>query len=451
MRSFMGRWGKVEADFPVADAWLGLTCAACHTGQIEVAGKRLRIDGAPALADFNRFIRALSQAIEATVEEKPKFARFANKVLGARALPADREAHHRRLAEYAAALAAYRDRNAPPFAHGYGRIDALGLIMNEVFGTALGIPANYRSNDAPVSYPELWYTPKLDWVQWNGSVANPFGRNVGEVLGVLGHTDVSEPLAQGFPSTVRGANLHKLEQLVDKLEPPKWDETVLGKLDPEKVNRGAIVYEAAGCDKCHGNKNPYPMTEPNLSKRQFIKTTMVALKQIGTDPKTATNFAGREALPGVLGHGADAQVKIPAPILLSQFVSQVTVRQFAELKLTPAQKLEYSGFRTGGDPPNVLAYKAKPLAGVWATAPYLHNGSVPNLYELLQPPSQRVQTFYLGSREFDPKTVGFRADKFEGGFLFDTGLPGNSNAGHYYGTDRTADERADLLEYLKTL
>jgi hypothetical protein len=98
-----------------------------------------------------------------------------------------------------------------------------------------------------------------------------------------------------------------------------------------------------------------------------------------------------------------------------------------------------------------MAYKAKPLAGVWATAPYLHNGSVPNLYELLQSPAQRVRTFYLGSREFDPKTVGFRTDRFEGGFLFDTALPGNSNAGHHWGTERTADEKVDLIEYLKTL
>ena len=451
LRAFTAPWGKDEANIPAESAWLGLTCAACHTGQIEFKGTRLRVDGAPALADFNRFIRALAQAVEATVEEKPKFDRFADRVVGNPGKPADRGALRRRLVAYSNALAAYRDRNGPQFAHGYGRVDALALIMNEVFGTALGIPANYRVADAPVSYPDLWLTPKLDWVQWNGSVANPFGRNVGEVLGAFGHVDATAVLPTGFPSSVRGKNLFDLEQLIDKLEPPKWDETVLGKLDPEAVQRGALVYASAKCDSCHGDKPPYPMTEPNPWKRQFIKTHMVPLKDIGTDPKAAVNFATHEALPGVLGVAADVPVKMKAPDLLSQFVFQVSKRQFVDLKLSPEQQLEYKGFRANESPPNLLAYKAKPLAGAWATAPYLHNGSVPNLRELLQPPAQRVRTFYVGTRAYDPKAVGFETGPFEGGFLFDTGLPGNSNAGHHYGTERTDQEKADLIEYLKTL
>ena len=101
-------------------------------------------------------------------------------------------------------------------------------------------------------------------------------------------------------------------------------------------------------------------------------------------------------------------------------------------------------------------YKARPLNGVWASAPFLHNGSVPNLYELLLPASERSQTFYIGSWEYDPKTVGYVTDN-ENGFLFDTRLKGNSNAGHEYATGAygesalTANERRALLEYLKTL
>ena len=56
---------------------------------------------------------------------------------------------------------------------------------------------------------------------------------------------------------------------------------------------------------------------------------------------------------------------------------------------------------------NVRSYKARPLDGIWATAPFLHNGSVPSLWELLQPPERRVKTFYVGSRELDPVHVGF--------------------------------------------
>ncbi|MEO6786199.1 MAG: di-heme-cytochrome C peroxidase, partial [Chthoniobacteraceae bacterium] len=100
--------------------------------------------------------------------------------------------------------------------------------------------------------------------------------------------------------------------------------------------------------------------------------------------------------------------------------------------------------------PVQFQYKGRPLNGIWATAPYLHNGSVPTLDDLLKPASARKPTFKLGSREFDPVKVGY-VD--EGDFIFDTKAnPGNSNAGHEYGeTVFTDAERAQLIEYMKTL
>lgn len=106
-----------------------------------------------------------------------------------------------------------------------------------------------------------------------------------------------------------------------------------------------------------------------------------------------------------------------------------------------------------------VQYKARPLNGIWATAPYLHNGSVPNLDELFKPAAMRSKSFSVGVRTFDPVRVGFLTDvpgfpKFN---VFDaTGRPitGNSNAGHEgeeYGTNLGDDERRQLVEYLKTL
>jgi hypothetical protein len=100
---------------------------------------------------------------------------------------------------------------------------------------------------------------------------------------------------------------------------------------------------------------------------------------------------------------------------------------------------------------NLNSYKARPLNGIWATAPYLHNGSVPNLWQLLQSPEQRVKEFYVGTRAFDPKNVGFETQPFEGGFRFDTTLPGNSNEGHVYGTQLADEQKWELIEYLKSL
>lgn len=103
----------------------------------------------------------------------------------------------------------------------------------------------------------------------------------------------------------------------------------------------------------------------------------------------------------------------------------------------------------GAAEPVELQYKARPLNGIWATAPYLHNGSVPNLDELLKAPEKRAKSFKVGSREFDPVNVGFVTN--EGQFTFDTSLHGNSNAGHKYAKELSDDERKQLIEYLKTL
>lgn len=77
-------------------------------------------------------------------------------------------------------------------------------------------------------------------------------------------------------------------------------------------------------------------------------------------------------------------------------------------------------------------YEARPLDGIWATAPFLHNGSVPNLWALLSPVEQRPDTFCLGGWEFDPKLVGYSTDCVDGAFELDTSLAGNRNSGHEF-------------------
>ena len=95
-------------------------------------------------------------------------------------------------------------------------------------------------------------------------------------------------------------------------------------------------------------------------------------------------------------------------------------------------------------------YSGRPLVGVWATAPYLHNGSVPTLDDLLKKAVDRPPTFHVGTREFDVERLGYRQDL---GLPknFDTTQPGNSKEGHEYGGGLDADQRQALLEYLKTL
>jgi len=99
-------------------------------------------------------------------------------------------------------------------------------------------------------------------------------------------------------------------------------------------------------------------------------------------------------------------------------------------------------------------YVALPLDGVWLRAPYLHNGSVPSLKDLLEPLESRSKVFYRGYDVYDQEKVGFVTTGPEAeqvGFLYDTSVPGNGNQGHLYGTDLPLEDKRALIEYLKTL
>lgn len=101
--------------------------------------------------------------------------------------------------------------------------------------------------------------------------------------------------------------------------------------------------------------------------------------------------------------------------------------------------------KTGG-------YASVLLDGVWARAPYLHNGSVPNLRELLEKPENRSKVFHRGYDVFDPDKFGFISHGPEAekeGWRFDTSVIGNSNSGHLYGTDLPDEDKAALIEHIK--
>jgi hypothetical protein len=104
--------------------------------------------------------------------------------------------------------------------------------------------------------------------------------------------------------------------------------------------------------------------------------------------------------------------------------------------------------KTGG-------YTAEALDGIWIRGPYLHNGSVPTVGDLLKVPTQRPATFYRGNNLLNTQSLGFVSDLAqEKGLhfvLFDTKLPGNGNYGHLYGTGLSDRDKKALLEYLKTL
>ncbi len=99
-------------------------------------------------------------------------------------------------------------------------------------------------------------------------------------------------------------------------------------------------------------------------------------------------------------------------------------------------------------------YLSPSLEGLWLRAPYLHNGSVPYLDDLLEVPDQRTKVFYRGYNVYNPDKVGFVSEGTQAqktGFKYDTNVEANSNQGHLYGTELAADDKKALIEYLKTL
>ncbi|WP_426955561.1 di-heme-cytochrome C peroxidase [Muricoccus radiodurans] len=443
---------------------VGLTCAACHTGQIERGGRAIRIDGGPAMTDTGAFQRQLGVALLLTQQSEPRFGRFAPAVLGAEDTPAARERLRARLDRIVAAgrdeLGMARQGRLYPVAEGFGRLDALGRGGNFVFGTVLNDRRNFAVADAPVSFPALWDAPWFDWVQYNGAIRQPMGRNVAEAMGVRAGTKLSGPPEQLYRSTVRIETIHEMERLLAGpvpragLRPPPWPEELLGPIDRTAAARGAVLYREL-CAGCHEGRWATVAGGPGELERQELRLNMIPLERIGTDPNAAMNFVRRRAY-------LDSSSRTPVSAAEGlQRVTTEVIRTWYEQNSVPAdQRREMDGYRAN-EWRSPAAYRARPLDGLWATAPYLHNGSVPTLYQMLIPPEQRDVAFYVGSRQFNPRDVGFETGPFEGGFRFDTTISGNSNRGHAFrdgprgngtiGPALTEAQRRDLVEFLKTL
>ncbi|HWC97773.1 MAG TPA: di-heme-cytochrome C peroxidase [Candidatus Sulfopaludibacter sp.] len=461
----------------------GFTCAACHTGSLNIGGQRVIVEGGPALSDFWLFLNETAAGLRAALTVPDKFDRFSKKVLHdsnptAEKINALKMQMQAKLDDIQTRL--NQNASANPF--GYGRVDAFGHIFTRVLAQDFGVAANAAPPygpkvSAPVSYPFIWDTPQHDLVQWNGSAPNsrllelgPLGRNIGEVLGVFGELEVkggwhipfmpwfSSP--PKFKSSAKIQNLMMLEETVRTLWSPRWPENCYPLAPAATLARGEQVYRE-NCVGCHVLLQDPERT--NIARQ--IKAQLVTLDQVVTDPTMAMNFAERQALTGpiegsynLLGLNQFGKQASGYQILLTtvnglMFGSlsrpngvQVNI---AGLLVNPADQLK--GFQRAAQAARTPRYKARPLDGIWATAPYLHNGSVPTLADLLTPEKDRPAVFYVGSHDFDPVKVGLVATPAPGTFLFNTSPQGNWNNGHPFGTQLSPEQKKDLLEFLKTL
>jgi len=445
--------GFTSGDFE-GRQYLGNNCASCHVREIKIEGVRYRADGGPAIVDFERFLTDLDDAVGSLLKNRRAFKLF-KRTLGNQNARSSRELRAE-LRDWYKPFHIMRERSFPERMWGNGRIDALGMIMNRTAGLDIGppqsggvIPENIAPVDAPVRYPFLWNAAIQDLTQWAGNSLNgnfdlALQRNTAEVLGVFGiarpRKDSSLPAGVDFlfQNSLNFDGMHVLEKLVAQLEPPKFP----GAVDDDLAVQGAKIYQRE-CGTCHGIK-------PGVWRGAW-KTWATPVMNVGTDTSEHTAL-GRTAKAGIL-----KGVKLPPDYVPIPEMTRAIEISSAMKKGTLVQRFPNTDFDFSSPPQAEFgSYESRVLQGIWVAAPFLHNGSVPNLKELLKPAAERVTTFEIGPN-YDLKSVGLSTDQPEGSYTLRTGCSpdtldsGNSNCGHEFGTDLSDKDKNALIEYMKTL
>jgi hypothetical protein len=283
---------------------------------------------------------------------------------------------------------------------GRGRDDPMNLT--KYFMTNMAVDNSTGQAD----FPSIWNLKirKGNGLYLNWSCDTPAVRSVliDSALGLGSAPDPNLPFDELNWSLKRRdwfvKRMEELDNFLSETPPPKYPFPI----DAALAGQGKAVY-AAHCASCHDVGGKYT-NKP------------VPLEEIGTDRERADTWL--------------------------QAAADEANRRVKEM---------------GIDRPNMVkisSYQSPPLDGIWMRAPYLHNGSVPTLRDLLQPVAARPKSFYRGYDVYDPVNVGFVTRGFETkrlGWLHDTAERGNGNQGHSYGTTLSDQEKNSLIEYLKTL
>jgi hypothetical protein len=312
---------------------------------------------------------------------------------------------------FAATLGTYtyypQGANAPdPAGHTPGYLDAIGAGITIVVDPTVMSPADVQAALPPfpamIDIMSVWTQADRPAAQWDGSIQNHLHRNLAAEFGVIGD-----------PTHVSMQNADVTTAFTDAMPSPPYPFDV----DTDSAARGQHLYNQY-CASCHTSNN----------------ATIFPTTTVGTDPNRAIIWKPYSV-------GALRQV-------LKLACTDTTTCNQADGSPLPDTEIVNP---TGG-------YMALPLNGIWARAPYLHNGSVPTLAALLT--GDRPAQFYRGNVAYDEKNVGFVSTSAVSphAAIYDTTKSGNSNVGHSSaaftgGVNWKAHpgKLADLLEYMKTL
>ncbi|MEO0989974.1 MAG: c-type cytochrome [Pseudomonadota bacterium] len=377
-------------------------CALCHAGtyRADADADPVIVLGMPSNnMDLGRFINTiLAVAADPRMAPEPLMQAMKDAGVGlgwidrliwrVAVFPALREG----LIAQAAALQPLMDRQ-PTW--GKGRVDTFNPYKLLEFGIdarALTAAEVIGASD----FPSIFLQAPREGMQlhWDGNNDSLAERNLSAALG-----------AGVTPETVAHGSVERVAFWLEDLQPPPSPY----RPDAEAVARGRETY-MENCAACHGyqGQDGYVFKGESLGKVEPID-------KIGTDRARLDSYT-------------------------EEFSALQKSELFAGTDYAFTRFQKTNGYANG------------PLDGLWLRAPYLHNGSVPTLADLLEPPEQRPITFLRDSDILDPAKGGFEALHCTAGTpnCYDTHVKGNSNSGHVYGTDLAPEAKADLLAYLLT-
>jgi hypothetical protein len=382
---------------------VGLNCAVCHTGTV-----RDRADSPPRIVlgmpsqqlDLQSFVQFV---LDCTLDNRLT----ADAIRGRLPKSGGPSAFERLLLRFGLIdrlkiqTLQLRNRIAPILPDrvprwGRGRVDTFNPYKAIQFNWSLDrLPEDERIGAA--DFPSLWNQAPREGLHlhWDGDNDSVDERNLSASLG-----------AGVTPVTVDHASLKRVRDWIWTLRPPKYPYPI----DDALATRGAGVY-AQHCLDCHADHR----------FRDGVKSgshvgLVDDIDRIATDRHR-----------------------------LDSYTAEFAMNQYA---LYPESVYRFTHFRkTNG-------YANQPLDGIWLRGPYLHNGSVPTLRDLLEVPASRPQVFYRGYDLFDQERVGFVSTVPSANghtfFRFDTAVAGNGNGGHLYGTTLSDADKRALVEYMKT-
>lgn len=473
----------------------GINCSTCHTSVITHNGKALLIDGGSGLLAIDRLVKEMIFSVAATMVSPPEFDKFyeryqarTNTVTTEQdkqdyqqflksneyaqlqsSVNTHLKKYHPDLKEKLQKIITHNVKNTTLTSGAYPTKDELssklkmfgylakrmlffyeqikyagspdgstvsdsGLGRSNPWSVVKNMLADHLENKdssdfpkevgGPINTPVLWGFDQSKRIFWMGVTNSMEERNLAQGIALV--TDYNNDT---YETTISLRKLHQISEYSKKITPPVWDETVLGPIDQVKATLGKALYKT-NCLSCHASSS-------NMTTASFTYNYM----DVGTDPEyykgQVASFYGKDLFKDVL----------------TPWLKKVKAASYQREKITNPNLFEYNRTPVFWEAPSGNKPEARPLYGAWASAPFLHNGSVPSIMQLLTKPTDRVTSFYVGSTEYDTANLGFKDEQLYFSYQLQTTCAtctGNSNQGHDFGTSLSKEEKLELIEFLKS-